>query len=169
MTFNQTTHRAHCLWQFARIFDERRPRWITSQDDGFLIKFALEGRFIVYAPQGYGGCHPGALFCIGEGGRFCQYHANASSKTMGKRKMTGKKKAVESRNVIVKVSDGAIISGQVNLESEEGRADRVSDLLTKRKTRFLVVYNAQDMKVSGEEASVVILNKDHILWVIPQD
>lgn len=83
--------------------------------------------------------------------------------------MAAKKKMVESRNVIVKVSDGAIISGQVNLESEEGRADRVSDLLTQRKTRFLVVYNARDMKVSGEEASVVILNKDHILWVIPQD
>ena len=83
--------------------------------------------------------------------------------------MAAKKKMVESRNVVVKVSDGAIISGQVNLESEGGRADRVSDLLIQGKNRFLVVYNAQDMKVSGEEASVIILNKDHILWVIPQD
>jgi hypothetical protein len=83
--------------------------------------------------------------------------------------MAAKKKTVESRNVVVKVSDGAIISGQVNLESESGRADRVSDLLIQGKNRFLVVYNAQDMKVSGEEASVIILNKDHILWVIPQD
>lgn len=83
--------------------------------------------------------------------------------------MAAKKKVVESRNVVVKVSDGAIISGQVNLESAEGRADRVSDLLVQGDKKFLVVYNAQDMKVSGEKASVIILNKDHILWVIPQD
>ncbi len=83
--------------------------------------------------------------------------------------MASKKKQVESRNVVVKVSDGAIISGQVNLESEQGRADRVSDLLIQGRNKFLVVYNAQDMKVSGEKASVIILNKDHILWVIPQD
>lgn len=83
--------------------------------------------------------------------------------------MATKKKPVESRNVVVKVSDGAIISGQVNLESEEGRADRVSDLMIQGTKKFLVVYNARDMKVSGEEASVIILNKSHILWVIPQD
>ncbi len=83
--------------------------------------------------------------------------------------MDAKKRPVESRDVVVKESDGASISGRVNLEGEKGRADRVSDLLTRGKRKFLVVYNARDMKVSGEEASVIILNKDHILWVIPQD
>lgn len=80
-----------------------------------------------------------------------------------------KKKKVKSRDVIVKISDGSIIAGQVNLEGGDECADRISDLLTKGAGKFLVVYNACDMKVSGEEVSVVILNKAHILWVIPDD
>ncbi len=81
----------------------------------------------------------------------------------------GTERKVESRNVIVKISDGSIIAGQVNLKGADERADRISDLLVKGQSGFLVVYNASDMKVSGEEVSVVILNKAHILWVIPDD
>ncbi len=80
-----------------------------------------------------------------------------------------KKVAPRSKEVIIKTSDGTIISGQINLDSEEIAADRVSDLMVKGKNKFLLVYNAEDMKVMGEQVSVVILNKQHILWVIPSD
>ena len=80
-----------------------------------------------------------------------------------------KKVAPRSKEVIIKTSDGTIISGQINLDSEEIAADRVSDLLVKGKNKFLLVYNAEDMKVMGEQVSVVLLNKQHILWVIPDD
>jgi len=80
-----------------------------------------------------------------------------------------KKVAPRSKEVIIKTSDGTIISGQINLDSEEIAADRVSDLLVKGKNKFLLVYNAEDMKVMEEQVSVVLLNKKHILWVIPND
>jgi non-ribosomal peptide synthetase component E (peptide arylation enzyme) len=80
-----------------------------------------------------------------------------------------KKVAPRSKEVIIKTSDGTIISGQINLDSEKIAADRVSDLLVKGKNKFLLVYNAEDMKVMGEQVSVVLLNKQHILWVIPDD
>ena len=80
-----------------------------------------------------------------------------------------KKVTPRSKEVIIKTSDGTIISGQINLDSEEIVADRVSDLLVKGKNKFLLVYNAEDMKVMGEQVSVVVLNKQHILWVIPHD
>jgi hypothetical protein len=80
-----------------------------------------------------------------------------------------KKVAPRSKEVIIKTSDGTIISGQINLDSEKIAADRVSDLLVKGKNKFLLVYNAEDMKVMGEQVSVVLLNKQHILWVIPVD
>ncbi|MGB5619900.1 MAG: hypothetical protein WBM78_23880 [Desulfobacterales bacterium] len=80
-----------------------------------------------------------------------------------------KKVAPRSKEVIIKTSDGTIISGQINLDSEEVAADRVSDLLVKGKNNFLLVYNAEDMKVMEEQVSVVLLNKQHILWVIPND
>ena len=78
-----------------------------------------------------------------------------------------KKVTPRSKEVIIKTSDGTIISGQINLDSEEITADRVSDLIVKGKNKFLLVYNAEDMKVMGEQVSVVLLNKQHILWVIP--
>ena len=80
-----------------------------------------------------------------------------------------KKVPPRSKEVIIKTSDGTIISGQINLDSEKIAADRVSDLLVKGKNKFLLVYNAEDMKVMGEQVSVVLLNKQHILWVIPDD
>ena len=80
-----------------------------------------------------------------------------------------KKVAQRNKEVIIKTSDGTIISGQINLDSEEIAADRVSDLLVKGKNKFLLVYNAEDMKVMEEQVSVVLLNKQHILWVIPND
>jgi hypothetical protein len=91
---------------------------------------------------------------------------------MSKNKINGekmKKVAPRSKEVIIKTSDGTIISGQINLDSEEIAADRVSDLLVKGKNKFLLVYNAEDMKVMEEQVSVVLLNKQHILWVIPND
>ena len=80
-----------------------------------------------------------------------------------------KKVTPRSKEVIIKTSDGTIISGQINLDSEMIAADRVSDLLVKGKNKFLLVYNAEDMKVMEEQVSVVLLNKQHILWVIPND
>ena len=74
-----------------------------------------------------------------------------------------------SRNVIVKTSDGTVVAGHVNLDGEEIPVDRVSDLLVKGKNKFLLVYNARDTQVLGKQIEVILLNKQHILWVIPDE
>ena len=78
-----------------------------------------------------------------------------------------KKVPPRSKEVIIKTSDGTIISGQINLDSEKIPASISSPV--KGNNKFLLVYNAEDMKVMGEQVSVVLLNKQHISWVIPDD
>ena len=80
------------------------------------------------------------------------------------------KKAIpRSRKVIIKTTDGTTLSGLINLDSEKIEADRVSDLVVKGENKFLLVYDAEDIQVMGEHVSVILLNKRHILWIIPND
>jgi hypothetical protein len=89
---------------------------------------------------------------------------------------------MEGRSVAVKLEDGSLITGEINILSEPARDydglynkheedrgtyhKRISDIFTKGKNPFVVVVNAQ---MGNEAVGVLILNKKKILWVVPKD
>jgi hypothetical protein len=88
---------------------------------------------------------------------------------------------IEPRNVTIKLMDGAIVKGKINLLSEStqefGMIDkhdgamgvyyqRVSDLFTVGRNPFIVVYDATG---DCQDSKVFIVNKANISWVAPED
>jgi hypothetical protein len=71
----------------------------------------------------------------------------------------------ESRTVVVKTSDGSVIRGYINLNSESLPMDRVSDLLMKGQNKFLIMYNAS---LDDKKDAAVIINKSQIVWVMEE-
>jgi len=69
----------------------------------------------------------------------------------------------ENRLVTVKTTDGSIIYGNINLNSETLPMDRVSDLLIKGQNKFLMMYNAT---LGDRKDAAVIINKSQIVWVM---
>jgi hypothetical protein len=78
--------------------------------------------------------------------------------------MTGSKNAYETdyRTVTIKTIDGSTVQGKVNISPNQ----RVSDLLTLQKGPFLIVVDAGYMDCSGK---TLFINKDHIVWIEPED
>ena len=72
----------------------------------------------------------------------------------------------EPRTVTLKLIDGSLIRGQVNLYHEEMVLNRVSDLFTRDKDPFLVVFGAL---MEGLTNQVLIVNKQNIIWIAPED
>ena len=68
----------------------------------------------------------------------------------------------EYRSVIIRTVDGSTLSGKVNI----GIKDRVSDLFTKTETPFIVLFDVENRDTSGK---VLIVNKNNIVWVEPQE
>jgi hypothetical protein len=71
----------------------------------------------------------------------------------------------ENRLVTVKTTDGSIICGNINLNSESLPMDRVSDLLIKGQNKFLIMYNAT---LDERKDSAIIINKSQIVWVMEE-
>ena len=66
------------------------------------------------------------------------------------------------RNVTVKIKDGTIINGNLNI----GDYARVSDLLRLSSDQYIVLSDAEHR---GGQGKVVIINKNEIMWAEPQD
>ncbi|WP_027358489.1 DUF6812 domain-containing protein [Desulforegula conservatrix] len=64
--------------------------------------------------------------------------------------------------VTIKMIDGSLLNGKVNLSSKQ----RVSDLFTKSSNPFIVVVGALTKQA---EDKIMFLNKNHIIWVEPED
>jgi hypothetical protein len=91
---------------------------------------------------------------------------------------------MDVRKIKVKIDDGTIISGKINLRSEyvegaeEGYPDdystdvgmfynRISDWFIKGKKSFIVIF---DVEAKGfKEGDVIIINKSKICWLVPED
>ena len=69
----------------------------------------------------------------------------------------------ENRLVTVKTTDGSLICGNINLNSESLPMDRVSDLLIKGQNKFLIMYNAA---LGERKDAAIIINKSQIVWVM---
>ncbi len=68
----------------------------------------------------------------------------------------------EYKKITLRTSDGSTMTGKVNI----GIKERVSDLFTKTESRFIVLLNAEASSGSGK---VLFINKDHIVWVEPEN
>ncbi len=90
-------------------------------------------------------------------------------------------KQIEHRHVTIKLMDGAIVRGKINLLCESTQEiemidkhnnemgifyQRVSDLFTFGRNPFIVVFDAT---AEWQDSKVFIINKTNISWVAPED
>ena len=73
---------------------------------------------------------------------------------------------IDGRKVTIKMVDGSLVQGQVNVYHDEETVQRVSEIFTKLADPFVVVFNAT---AEGKSGRVLILNKRNISWVSPED
>jgi hypothetical protein len=73
---------------------------------------------------------------------------------------------LDSRKVAIKLVDGSLIQGKINLHHDEAAIQRVSDIFTKVSDPFIVVF---DVTLDGKSGRVLILNKRNVAWVTPED
>ena len=66
------------------------------------------------------------------------------------------------KRITLKTSDGETIQGKVYLKSNT----RVSDLFTQSESPFIVLVDAL---LRAGQGKTLIINKDHIVWVEPED
>jgi hypothetical protein len=65
--------------------------------------------------------------------------------------------------ISIRLVDGTVMKGSLNLH----KYNRVSDCLnSKDSDQFLTIY---DGCMEGAEGKVVIINRDHIIWAIPEE
>ena len=73
---------------------------------------------------------------------------------------------MEPRNVLLKLADGSMVKGKINLYHDEAVIQRVSDIFTRIADPFIVVFDA---KMEGEAGKVLIINKQNVIWASPAD
>jgi len=73
---------------------------------------------------------------------------------------------IDACNVTIKMEDGSLVQGKINLFAGEDVVQRVSDIFTKVIDPFIVVFDAAAEDKSGQ---VLILNKRNIAWIEPED
>jgi hypothetical protein len=78
--------------------------------------------------------------------------------------MTSKEQAHQTdyRTITIKTSDGSTVQGKVNISPHQ----RVSELFTLQKGPFVVMIDASYGTVCGK---TLFINKEHIVWVEPED
>lgn len=73
---------------------------------------------------------------------------------------------INARTVTIKLVDGSVVNGKINLHRSDVDISRVSDLFTKVTDPFIVVFDAT---AEGKSGRVLILNKRNIVWIAPED
>lgn len=94
----------------------------------------------------------------GEGDALAAMRAPMSVKVISRR--------IDARKVTIKMVDGSLIQGKVNVFHDEEVVQRVSDIFTKVSDPFIVVFDAT---AEGKSGRVLIINKRNIAWVSPED
>ena len=78
-------------------------------------------------------------------------------------KSTVKKTAKVTESLVsVKTVDGSLLRGKINL----GNENRITDIFTQSDTSFIVL---SDVTSQSAESKVMIINKNHIVWVEPEE
>jgi cystathionine beta-lyase family protein involved in aluminum resistance len=72
-----------------------------------------------------------------------------------------KRYETDYRLITIKTSDGAAVQGKVNISPNQ----RVSELFNLQKGPFVVMVDASYGEVTGK---TLFINKDHVIWVEPE-
>lgn len=78
-------------------------------------------------------------------------------------------KTVKPRPIRLKLVDGSLMNGHVNLNRDQGY-DRLSDLMTNPKDHFLIMYDVTVHPGSIDNPiryKTLFINKHHIIWAEP--
>ena len=94
----------------------------------------------------------------GEGDALAAMRAPMSVKVISRR--------IDARKVTIKMVDGSLVHGKVNIFHDEEVVQRVSDIFTKVSDPFIVVF---DVTADGKSGRVLIINKRNIAWVSPEE
>jgi hypothetical protein len=70
------------------------------------------------------------------------------------------------KTVALKLVDGSVVKGKINLHHDEAVIQRVSDVFTRIDDPFLVVFDAT---AEGKAGKVLIINKHNIIWASPEE
>jgi rRNA processing protein Gar1 len=73
---------------------------------------------------------------------------------------------IDARKVTIKMVDGSLVQAKVNVYHDEEVVQRVSDIFTKVRDPFIVVFDAT---AEGKSGRVLIINKRNIAWVSPEE
>lgn len=73
---------------------------------------------------------------------------------------------LEAKGISLKLADGSLVKGKINLHHDEAMIQRVSELFTRLDDPFLVVFDAT---FEGKSGRVLIINKRNVLWAAPDD
>lgn len=87
-----------------------------------------------------------------------------------------RKKAVFSKDmndriIRLRLVDGTMVNGQVNINRDQGY-DRLSDLVANYREPFLILYNVTVHQGNIENPirhKTLFINKDHIVWAEPDE
>jgi hypothetical protein len=70
----------------------------------------------------------------------------------------------EVRPVTLKLADGSLVTGMINLIQRGETEHRISDIFVGREEPFVVIFQATMNEMTNK---VLVINKRHIVWVIP--
>jgi len=73
---------------------------------------------------------------------------------------------IDARKVAIKMVDGSLVQGKINVYHDEEVVQRVSDMFTKVSDPFIVVFDAT---AEGRSGRVLIVNKNNVAWVSPEE
>jgi len=76
------------------------------------------------------------------------------------------RRKIDACQVTIKMVDGSLVQGKVNVYHDEEVVQRVSDIFTKVTDPFIVVFDAT---AEDKSERVLIINKRNIAWVSPED
>ena len=68
----------------------------------------------------------------------------------------------EYRSITIRTTDGSTLNGKVNISPDQ----RVSDLFIRADKSFIVMVDVTSMDAQGK---IRFINKDHIVWVEPDE
>jgi ribosomal protein L27 len=72
---------------------------------------------------------------------------------------------MEARRLTLKLTDGSLVTGIINLIQRGETEHRVSDIFVGRDEPFVVIFKATLGEMTDQ---VLVINKSHVLWVMPE-
>lgn len=73
---------------------------------------------------------------------------------------------MDTRRVTMKLTDGSMVTGLINLIQRGETEHRISDIFVGRNEPFVVIFKATLGDMTNQ---VLVINKNHVLWVMPEE